>query len=58
MKRFVWRWLAVNSLLMLALAARAETRPQYGGTLRVTMRAAPTSLDPAENAQTDATLLY
>jgi peptide/nickel transport system substrate-binding protein len=54
MKRFVWRWFAVNSLLMLALAARAETRPQYGGTLRVTMRAAPTSLDPAENAQTDS----
>jgi ABC-type transport system substrate-binding protein len=54
MKRFVWRWLAVNSLLMLALAGRAETRPQYGGTLRVTMRTAPTSLDPAENGQTDS----
>jgi len=48
MKRFDWRWLAVNSLLMFTLAARAETRPQYGGTLRVAMRAAPTSLDPVE----------
>jgi peptide/nickel transport system substrate-binding protein len=54
MKRFVWRWLAVNSLLMLALVVRAETRPQYGGTLHVAMRAAPTSLDPAEGAQTDS----
>jgi len=54
MKRFVWRWLAVNSLLMLALAARAETRPQYGGTLHVTMRAAPTTLDPADSAQPDS----
>jgi len=54
MKRFVWRWLAVNSLLMLALEARAETRPQYGGTLHVAMRAAPTSLDPADGAQPDS----
>jgi len=54
MKRFVWRWLAVNSLLMLALGAKAETRPQYGGTLHVAMRAAPTSLDPGDNAQTDS----
>jgi len=54
MKRIVWRWLAVNSLLMLALAARAETRPQYGGTLHVAMRAAPTSLDPADGTQPDS----
>lgn len=33
--------------------ANAETRPQYGGTLRLAMRAAPTSLDPA-NAQPDS----
>ncbi len=39
---------------MLALGAPAETRPQYGGTLHVAMRAAPTSLDPADNAQTDS----
>ncbi len=53
MKPFSWQWLAVNSLLiaglMIALsAAHAETRPQYGGTLRVAMRAAPASLDPAD----------
>lgn len=54
MKRFVWRWLAVNSLWIVALAAQAETRPQYGGTLHVAMRAAPTSLDPAESMQPDS----
>jgi ABC-type transport system substrate-binding protein len=54
MKRFVWRWLAVNSLFIVALAAQAETRPQYGGTLHVAMRAAPTSLDPAQSMQPDS----
>jgi peptide/nickel transport system substrate-binding protein len=37
--------LAVSSLLPVAAAA---TRPHYGGTLQVEMRAAPTSLDPAQ----------
>jgi ABC-type transport system substrate-binding protein len=44
--------------MVLALVARAETRPQYGGVLRVAMRAAPASLDPldlnAENGETDS----
>ena len=34
-------------LLLLTTAAWAETRPRYGGTLRVEMRGAPPSLDPA-----------
>lgn len=34
--------------LLLAATALAGTRPQYGGTLRVELRAAPVSLDPAE----------
>ena len=50
MKRFEWRWLVVSSLLVSAMAAHAETRPQYGGTLHVAMRAAPVSLDPADGA--------
>ena len=54
MKRFAWRWLAVNSLLMFAMTAQAETRPAYGGTLRIAMRAAPTSLDPADSSQPDS----
>src|SRR5437660_341526 len=58
MKLFDWQWLVVSSLMVGALAA-AETRPQYGGILRLAMRAAPASLDPAEldlrgNAQTDS----
>jgi ABC-type transport system substrate-binding protein len=54
MKRFDWRWLVASSLLVGALAANAETRPQYGGTLHVAMRAAPTSLDPADGTQPDS----
>jgi peptide/nickel transport system substrate-binding protein len=54
MRLFDWRWLAVSSGLMAALAAQAETRPQYGGTLHVAMRAAPASLDPADSAQPDS----
>ena len=48
MRLFDWRSLVVSSMMVGALAANAETRPQYGGVLRVAMRAAPTSLDPAE----------
>jgi ABC-type transport system substrate-binding protein len=63
MKRFAWRWFVINSarglslaaaLLGSALLAGAETRPQYGGTLHIAMHAAPTSLDPADQNQTDS----
>jgi len=54
MKRSFYRWLAVSSLLCIAQAAQAETRPQYGGTLHVMMRAAPSSLDPADSTQPDS----
>ena len=54
MKRFAWQWLAISSLLVATLAARAEVRPQYGGTLHVGLSAALTSLDPADNAQDDS----
>jgi ABC-type transport system substrate-binding protein len=54
MRRFDWRWLVVSSLLAVTVAANAETRPQYGGTLHVAMRAAPASLDPADNSQRDS----
>ena len=46
MKLFGWQRLAASSLLLTALAV-AETRPQYGGRLRVSLREAMTSLDPA-----------
>ena len=32
----------------LAVAAPASTRPHYGGTLRISIREAPASLDPAD----------
>ncbi|MGB8060675.1 MAG: ABC transporter substrate-binding protein [Candidatus Sulfotelmatobacter sp.] len=54
MKRFAWRWLAISSLLAATLAVRAETRPQYGGTLHVGLSAALSSLDPADTAQDDS----
>ncbi len=48
MTRFGWRWFAISSLIAAALAASGETRPQYGGVLRVVMRVAPASLDPVD----------
>lgn len=47
MKHFACHWLAVSSLFV-GLLARAETRPQYGGTLHVMTHSAPTTLDPAD----------
>jgi len=52
MRHIGWRWFAVSSLMLAA--AMAETRPQYGGTSHVAMRAAPTTLDPADNTQADS----
>jgi peptide/nickel transport system substrate-binding protein len=54
MRLFDWRWLVVSSIVLGALAAKAETRPQYGGVLHVAMRATPTSLDPADGTQPDS----
>ncbi len=54
MKRFVWLWLAASSLALAARVARAETRPQYGGTLRIAIREEITSLDPGDSAQSDS----
>jgi len=54
MKRFDWQWLALSSVLLTALAAQPQTRPQYGGTLHAGTRAALTSLDPADRTQADS----
>ena len=60
MTHFAWRRLALSSLLATALVAAnfaptavAEARPQYGEILHISMRAAPASLDPADNAMAD-----
>lgn len=42
-----YRWIAAASLIAIAVAAHAATRPHYGGTLRVVCSAALESLDPA-----------
>lgn len=54
MKRIAWGCLAASSLLIAALAASAETRPQYGGTLHVSMFETPLSLDPADRSAPDS----
>lgn len=53
MKRSGWQWLAVSSVLLGAFAA-AETRPQYGGTLKTATSITPVSIDPADKAQPDS----
>ena len=50
MKRSGLPWLAISALLLATLAASAGSRPHYGGTLHVTMRTSPRSLDPADIA--------
>ena len=57
MKRIAYRFLAAISLLvaaliasMIAATATAETRPHYGGTLRVMLQSAPDVLDLPANA--------
>jgi peptide/nickel transport system substrate-binding protein len=54
MKLSGFQWLAVSSLLVAALAAHAETRPLYGGTLHVAVRELPTTLDPADTTKPDS----
>jgi peptide/nickel transport system substrate-binding protein len=51
MKVFGWQWLVTSSLIAGSLAASAETRPQYGGTLHVAARAAPSSLSSGDCTQ-------
>src|SRR5260370_29349215 len=52
MKPVAWEQAIISSLVLRVLAV-AETRPQYGGTLRVSIREAPTSLDPADSTEAD-----
>jgi ABC-type transport system substrate-binding protein len=51
--RFTGFPLLVASSLLWAAGSDAATRPHYGGTLHVQMRAAPSSLDPADSIQPD-----
>ncbi len=53
MKRSASALIAAASLL-IAAGSMAATRPHYGGTLRIAVQAAPTSLDPADSSQPDS----
>jgi len=53
MKSTAWQSLVAASLLIAALSS-AETRPQYGGALRISTRTAPASLDPATPSFSDS----
>src|SRR5713101_8141957 len=46
--------LLVAASLSLTVTAPASTRPHYGGTLRLAMRDAPMSLDPADSSRPDS----
>ncbi len=46
--------LLVAASVCLAVSAGASTRPHYGGTLRLAMRDAPNSLDPADSSLPDS----
>jgi len=48
MRHTYLRWLAVSSLLMLAVCVNGATRPRYGGTLRIGTSAVLNSIDPAD----------
>ena len=48
MKPTALPWIAAASALFAVVIVRAESRPRYGGTLRVEMNAALNNLDPAE----------
>ena len=56
--RMSWRSIAVSSLVGLAVfPVAAATRPRYGGTLRVELRAQPRALDPIAEPSTPLTPL-
>ncbi|HYA96077.1 MAG TPA: ABC transporter substrate-binding protein [Terriglobales bacterium] len=48
MRRSAYLLFAATSLLLVVRPAAGETRPRYGGTLRVEVGAAPSSFDPAQ----------
>ena len=57
MRRIAYLFLAAISLLVAAASPiAAETRPHYGGTLRVMMQAAPGGLELPTNAANAANI--
>lgn len=56
MRRIAWTWFVISSVLVLSGAA--EVRPHYGGSLRLTLGAAPASLDPARLAPSQGAPIF
>jgi ABC-type transport system substrate-binding protein len=54
MKHSGLHWLVISALLIATSAANADTRPQYGGTLHVSMRLSPLSLHPADISDSES----
>ena len=50
-------FLLAAASVVLAIGAPASTRPRYGGTLRISVREAPGSLDPADPSRPGALAL-
>ena len=48
MRRTAWTLLVISSIVALAGGTAAAVRPHYGGTVRIVLREAPLSLDPAQ----------
>lgn len=48
-------WLAISVLLIAASTASADTRPQYGGTLHISISTSTSSLDPADMSDSAGT---
>jgi ABC-type transport system substrate-binding protein len=57
MKRIALTLIAAVASVVCVAALKGATRPHYGGALRVSMRAAPMSLDPADPNQAQSTVV-
>jgi peptide/nickel transport system substrate-binding protein len=55
MRRTGLQWVAISVLLIAASTAVADTRPQYGGTLRISISTSTSSLDPTDLSYSAAT---
>jgi peptide/nickel transport system substrate-binding protein len=55
MRRTGLQWLAISVLLIAASTASADTRPQYGGTLHISISMSASSLDPTDLSYSAAT---
>src|SRR5512146_409368 len=58
MRLTAWPLFVISSVAVLAGGSAAAVRPHYGGTLRIALREAPTSLDPARLSASQGSHLF